>query len=51
MEFIGRVKRKIIDLRNFCGDGVFLEILRDDGTIRDVEFIKGWITGVLGDGS
>jgi hypothetical protein len=33
------------------GDGVFLEILRDDGTIRDVEFIKGWITGVLGDGS
>jgi len=27
------------------GDGVFLEILHEDGTIKDVEFIKNWITG------
>jgi len=27
------------------GDGVFLEILHDDGTIKDVEFIKKWIDG------
>jgi hypothetical protein len=27
------------------GDGVFLDILHDDGTIRDVEFIKKWING------
>lgn len=27
------------------GDGVFLEILHDDGTIKDVEFIKKWING------
>jgi hypothetical protein len=25
------------------GDGVFLDILNDDGTIKDVEFIKNWI--------
>jgi len=27
------------------GDGVFLDILHDDGTIKDVEFIKKWING------
>ena len=27
------------------GDGVFLDILHDDGTIKDVEFIKDWING------
>ncbi len=27
------------------GDGVFLDILHDDGTIKDVEFIKRWISG------
>lgn len=26
-------------------DGVFLEILNDDGTIKDVEFFKKWISG------
>jgi hypothetical protein len=25
------------------GDGIFLDILHDDGTIKDVEFIKKWI--------
>ncbi len=27
------------------GDGVFLDILNNDGTIKDVEFIKSWING------
>jgi len=27
------------------GDGVFLDILHNDGTIKDVEFIKSWING------
>jgi hypothetical protein len=27
------------------GDGVFLDILHDDGTIKDAEFIKKWING------
>ena len=27
------------------GDGMFLGILNDDGTIKDVEFIKNWISG------
>ena len=27
------------------GDGMFLDILHDDGTIKDVEFIKNWING------
>lgn len=27
------------------GDGMFLDILYDDGTIKDVEFINNWING------
>ncbi len=27
------------------GDGVFLDILNDDGTIKDIEFIKQWVNG------
>ena len=27
------------------GDGVFLDILQYDGTVKDVEFIKKWING------
>ncbi len=27
------------------GDGVFLDILNDNGTIKDFEFIKKWISG------
>jgi hypothetical protein len=27
------------------GDGIFLNILNDDGTIKDLEFIKKWING------
>jgi hypothetical protein len=27
------------------GDGVFLDILHNDGTIKDIEFIKKWING------
>jgi hypothetical protein len=31
------------------GDGVFLEILHNDGTIKDVEFIKKWVNGYFFD--